>query len=75
LTERRWHSSVVDIQSFRKVDCDNGHYLVVAKVWERLAVGISTQKFYMERFSLKKLNEVKGKEQYQVNISHTFTAL
>jgi hypothetical protein len=29
----------------------------------------------MERFNLKKLNEVEGKEQYRVEISNTFAAL
>jgi hypothetical protein len=29
----------------------------------------------MERFNLKKLNEVEGKEQYRVEISNRFTAL
>jgi hypothetical protein len=29
----------------------------------------------MERFSLKKLNEVEGKEQYRVEISNKFIAL
>jgi hypothetical protein len=29
----------------------------------------------MERFNLKKLNEVEGKEQYLVEISKRFTAL
>jgi hypothetical protein len=29
----------------------------------------------MERFNLKKLNEVKGKEQYRVEISNRFAAL
>jgi hypothetical protein len=38
--------------------------LAVAEVREKLAVSKrATQKFGMERFSLKKLNEVKGKEQ------------
>jgi hypothetical protein len=30
---------------------------------------------HVERFSLKKLNEVEGKEQYSVEISYRFTAL
>jgi hypothetical protein len=48
---------------------------VVAKVRERLAVGEQTvHKFYMERFNLKKLNEVEGKEQYWVEISNRFAA-
>jgi hypothetical protein len=29
----------------------------------------------MERFSLKKLNEVKGKEQFRVEVSNRFAAL
>jgi hypothetical protein len=49
---------------------------VVAKVTERLAVSKqTTHSFHMERFNLKKLNEVEGKEQYRVEISNRFTAL
>jgi hypothetical protein len=40
------------------------HYLVVAKVRERLAVSKqTTHRVHMERFDLKKLNEVEGLEQ------------
>jgi hypothetical protein len=36
----------------------------MAKVKEKLAVNKqSSQRFHMERFNLKKLNEVEGKEQ------------
>jgi hypothetical protein len=43
------------------------HYLVVAKIRERLAVNNQgLHKFHMERFNLKKLNEVEGKEKYCV---------
>jgi hypothetical protein len=38
LVDRRRHSSVLDVQSFRAADCDTDHYLVVAKVKKRLAV-------------------------------------
>jgi hypothetical protein len=39
------------------------------KVRERLAVSEQTKhKFHMERFSLKKLNEVEDREQYWVEI-------
>jgi endonuclease/exonuclease/phosphatase family metal-dependent hydrolase len=38
LIDRRWHSSIPDVRSFRAADCDTDHYLVVAKVRERLAV-------------------------------------
>jgi hypothetical protein len=38
LIDKRRHSSVLDIRSFRAANCDTDHYLVVAKVRERLAV-------------------------------------
>ena len=38
LIERRWHSSILDVRSFRGADCDTDHYLVVSKVRERLAI-------------------------------------
>jgi hypothetical protein len=48
----------------------------VAKVRERLATNKqTTQNFDMERFNLKKLNAVKGKDQYQVETSNRFAAL
>jgi hypothetical protein len=49
---------------------------VVAKVRERLAVSKQTMhKAHMQRFNLKKLNEVEGKEQYRVEITNRFAAL
>jgi len=38
LIDRRRHLSTVDVRNFRGTDCDTDHYLVVAKVTERLAV-------------------------------------
>jgi hypothetical protein len=47
----------------------SGLYVMVAKVMESLAVGKQiVHRVCMERFSLKKLNEVEGKEQYHVEI-------
>ena len=37
LIDRRQHSSILDVRSFRGADCDTDHYLVAAKVRERLA--------------------------------------
>ena len=64
LTDRRWQSSVLDVQSFRGADCDTDHYLVIAKVRERLAVGKQvSQRFDRQRFNLRKLNELKVRKQ------------
>jgi hypothetical protein len=38
LVHKLRHSNVLDIQSFRVADCDNDHYLVVARVKERQVV-------------------------------------
>jgi hypothetical protein len=38
LVDRRWHSSILGVRSFRECDCDTNHCLVVAKVRESLAV-------------------------------------
>jgi hypothetical protein len=32
LIERRWHSSILDLRTFRGTDCDTDHYLVVANL-------------------------------------------
>jgi hypothetical protein len=56
LIDRRHHSSILDVQLFRAADCDTDHYLVVAKVGERLAVSKQTMdRIHMERSNLKKL--------------------
>jgi hypothetical protein len=55
---------------------DSDHYLVVAKVRERVAVNkLRSQRFNMERLNLKKLNDVENKEQFRVEVSNRFAAL
>ncbi|PNF26376.1 hypothetical protein B7P43_G17900 [Cryptotermes secundus] len=67
LIDRRWHSNILDVRLFGAADCDTDYYLVEAKVRERLAVSKqTTHRVHIERFNLKKLNEVEGKEQYCV---------
>jgi hypothetical protein len=57
-------------------ECDMDHYLVVAKIRERLGANKQrSHKFHMERFNFKKLNEVQGKEKYRVEVSNRCAAL
>jgi endonuclease/exonuclease/phosphatase family metal-dependent hydrolase len=57
LIDRRRHSSILDVRSFRGAEFDTDRYLVVAKVREKLAVSKrAAQKIDMERFNGKKLN-------------------
>jgi len=49
---------------------------VVAKVRERLAVSKqAAQRFDVERFNLKKLNELEVRKLYQIEITNRFAAL
>jgi hypothetical protein len=69
LVDRRRHSNVLDVRSFRAADCDSDQYLVVVKVRKKLAVNKQiSQRFHMERFNLKKLNEVGDKEQLRFEV-------
>jgi hypothetical protein len=74
--DKRQHSNILDVQSFGGADCDTDHYLVVEKLRERISVSKhARQKFDLERFDLKKLNDVEVKEKYKVEISNRFAAL
>jgi len=76
LIDRRWHSSILDVWSFRGADCDTDCYLVIAKVRERLAVSKqAAQNFDGERFHLRKLNDLAVRKQYQIEITNRFAAL
>ena len=76
LIDRRRHSSIIDVRSFRGADCDTYHYLVVAKVRETLAVRKqAAQKYDGKRFNLRNLNDLQVRKQYEIEITNRFAAL
>jgi hypothetical protein len=70
------HSNTSDVCSFKGADCDTDLYLVLAKLRERISVSKrARQKFDLDRFDLKKLEDVEVKEKYQTETSNRFTGL
>jgi hypothetical protein len=68
----RWHSNILHVRSLRGADRDTVHFLVVAKFRERLAVSKrAAQKFHVERFNFRKLNDLEVRKQYQIGGSQT----
>jgi hypothetical protein len=67
LTDKRRHSNILDVQSFRGDACDTDHYLVLAvrglSISKRPA-----QEFNVEIFNLKISNDMEVKEEYHVKI-------
>jgi hypothetical protein len=53
MMNRRQHSTILDVGSFMRAECDTDHYVVVAKVREILAVSKqATKKDDVERLNL-----------------------
>jgi hypothetical protein len=56
LIDKRKHSNILDFHSFKGTDCDTDHYLLVAKLRERILVSKrARQNSDLERFDLKNL--------------------
>jgi hypothetical protein len=76
LIDKRRHSYTNDVHSFRGADSDTEHYLVVAKLRERISVSTRVRQHPdLERFDLKRLDDVEVKKKYQVEISISFADL
>jgi len=58
--DRNQHLSVFDVRLLKRADCATDHCFVFGKVREKLlASKQAAQTFGLERFNLKKLNEVE----------------
>jgi hypothetical protein len=58
--DQRWHSSILDVNSFWGAGCETNHYLVVTNVRGRTAVSKqAAQKSGVERFNLRKASELE----------------
>jgi hypothetical protein len=67
LIERRRHSIVLYVRSFRAADCDTGHTPVVAKVKERLAMNKQiSHRFHVEQVQSQEVKRDRGKEKNSV---------
>jgi len=61
--------SILDVRSSSGAECETDNYLVVAKFREKLAVNKqAAQKFDMEIFNLRNLNELEVRKQYRIEI-------
>jgi hypothetical protein len=71
MKQNRLRSIILDVQHFRGSGCDNDHDLV-DHLWTETVSKKQrvTQMFHTEIFSLKKLNEVDGKEKNEITISN-----
>jgi hypothetical protein len=54
LVDKQRHSNIFDVRSYRAADCDTDHYLVVAKVRERLAVNKQRSQDFVWRGSISR---------------------
>jgi hypothetical protein len=63
LIDKRRHSNILDVRSFRGADCDSEHYLIVAKLRGIISVSKrARQQLHLERFDVKNLDEVVVKK-------------
>ncbi|XP_033231545.1 craniofacial development protein 2-like, partial [Belonocnema kinseyi] len=76
LIDKRHHTNILDIRSYRGADVHSDHFLVVAKLRFRLAINKNTNVVAPSvRFDIEKLkNDVRQVTGYQLAISNRFKA-
>jgi hypothetical protein len=67
IDKRHSNASLLEVQFFRRADCDIGHYMVLTRLKERISVIKGARhRSNLEIFELRKLDDVEVKEKYQV---------
>jgi len=76
LIDKRRHTNIFDVRSYRGADLDSDHFLVIAKVRFRLALDRKTKRpDPIIHFNLDKLKTESEELNYQVEISNRFQIL
>jgi hypothetical protein len=76
MIDKRRHTNILDVRSFRGADCGSDHFLVVSRIRDRLAVSKSKQRApLVKKFDVERLKVPGERERYQVEITNRFTEL
>jgi len=76
LADKRRHTNVLDVRSYRGADCDSDHMLVIAKIRERLSLNKTNgQLMGSKRLNVQSLTEGENGLKYAVEVTNKFAAL
>ena len=62
LIDKRRHTDVLDIRSYRGADCNSDHCLVMAKIRERRALVKNSRKIRPKKFNSQRLRKKKQEQ-------------
>ncbi|XP_026827597.1 craniofacial development protein 2-like [Ooceraea biroi] len=76
LVDRRRHTNILDVRSYRGADCDSDHFLVIAKIRERLSTRKNKEQAAgIKRINVRNLAEEDNGVKYAVEVVNRFEAL
>jgi len=76
LVDKRRHTNVLDVRSYRGANCDSDHMFVIAKIRERLSLNKTNgQLIGSKRLNVQNLTEGENGLKYAVEVTNKFAAL